>query len=357
MIKPVNPSKWNVETLAHLSGVTQVHHVLPNGGAWGTYRRSIIHFNGDQWTRTAVFPFVFPRDFFGFSRLTARPTRADKCNLYINSKGKLLGIRGGKVYRLDERSTLQPLFSIQGDCVLHGSLAEDMEGWTYFGEYFRNSNRGPVRLWRVSPNLDKYEIAHEFTAGQIRHIHGIYPDPFEPGALWLLTGDYADECYFFRTRDRFVTMERFGDGSQIFRAVRLFFTSDHICWLTDSHLDQNYACRMARKDMRIEYGEPIGCSVWYGTTTVEGVHVAFTTVEQGPAIQREESSILMSEDGFLWQEIRAYKKDGLKPYRIFKYGVISCPSGDISLEHFYISGEGLKGLDGVSELLRFSREH
>ena len=34
--------------------------------------------------------------------------------------------------------------------------------------------------------------------------------------------------------------------------------------------------------------------------------------------------------------------------KLFKYGVISVPYGQMSLENFHISGEGLVGLDGES---------
>ena len=80
----------------------------------------------------------------------------------------------------------------------------------------------------------------------------------------------------------------------------------------------------------------------------EGLTVAFTTVERGPAIKRNESSVLVSRDAFHWEEVFAFKKDFWRPVQVFKYGVISCPSGDMSLHDFWISGEGLVGLDGCS---------
>ena len=109
---------------------------------------------------------------------------------------------------------------------------------------------------------------------------------------------------------------------------------------------------MDRKSGNIEVGQKIDCSGWYGCTTVENKHISFTTVERGPAILRDESSILISDDAFNWQEIYTFKKDRHKPYNIFKYGVISCPSGNMSLRDFYISGEGLVGLDGTTLQLR-----
>ncbi len=305
------------------------------------------------WKQIAEFPRCYPRDLFAFSRPTARAMRADKCNLFVNKKGNILGIRGGAVYAIRE-SQAHFLFNIQGDSVLHRSICEDGQGNIYFGEYFMNPDRKPVRVWRVSADLSEWQIACELP--NIRHVHGIYPDPFDKGAFWITVGDFAGECFILRTRDNFKTNERFGDGSQIWRAVNLFFTKDNICWLTDSNLELNRACCMNRRDGALELGQDIDCSAWYGCTTVEGLHIAFTTVEQGPAILSNESSVLVSEDAFHWKKVYGFKKDFWRPVKVFKYGVISCPSGNLSANTFYISGEGLVGLDGVSMKIMISKD-
>ena len=331
-----------------LNHITILHHVEPDGTIWGTSGRKIYHKKNKAWALISTFPFAAPRDYFGFSRWTARAARADKCNIYVNTHGAIIGIRAGKVYAIHPHQPPKELFEINGDSVLHGSICEDDKGWTYFGEYFMNPERDPVNIWRVSPNLKQWEAAHQFPASSIRHVHGIYQDPFKPGSFWIPTGDFENECYFFHTNDRFKSINKIGEGSQIWRAVRLFFTKDHICWLTDSNLEQNYACRMDRKTLSLEIGHEIDASAWYGAMTAEGNYFAFTTVEPGPGIKTKNSQILFSHDGFSWEVIKEHKKDFLRPMKIFKYGVISCPSGKMSEKDFYISGEGLVGLDGRS---------
>jgi hypothetical protein len=345
-------SAYSVEVLEKLPQVTIVHHIEPDGTVWASYKRRVLRKTKNNWRPVSKFPFSAPRDFFGFSRPTARVMRADKCNLYVNNAGFILGIRGGRVYAFRKDLRPYPLFQIQGDCVLHRGICEDRNGWSYFGEYFMNPDRDPVRIWRVSTELDSWEIAHEFNAGSIRHIHGVYKDTFDRETMWVTVGDYAGECYFFKTVDGFHSMERYGDGTQIWRAVNLFFTPDYVCWLTDSHLDQNYACRMDRSTGQLQLGQKIDCSTWYGATTHEGLHIAFTTVEHGPAILRQESSLLISSDAFHWKEIYNFQKDFYRPIKLFKSGVICCPSGILSAKNFYISGEGLVGLDGCSLCLR-----
>jgi hypothetical protein len=280
--------------------------------------------------------------------------RADKSNLYLNRAGKLLGIRAGQAYRLDAQRQLERLFSIQGDSVLHGGITEDREGWTYFGEYFMNPARDRVVIWRLAPDLKTWEAAHTFDTGTIRHVHGVYRDPYDPDALWVPVGDYEDECFFYLTRDGFKTLERFGDGSQRWRAVRLYFTPEHVCWLTDSQLEENTACRMSRERGELEIGQTLQAPAWYGARTEEGLCVAFTTVEPGPAVHRSSAAVLVSSDAFHWQEIYQFKKDFWRPMKLFKYGVISCPSGPVEATALPVSGEGLVGLDGLSALLHLT---
>ncbi len=331
-----------VETYPRL---TIIHQRCADGSLWASAKRTILQKKDGAWQRAAEFPRCYPRDLFGFSRPTSRAMRADKCNLYANRQGKLLGIRGGWVYAIADGQARR-LFRIQGDCVLHRSIAEDGVGNIYFGEYFMNPERRPVCVWRVAPDLGSWEVAAELPG--VRHVHGIYPDPFLAGTFWVTTGDFAGECYLLRTRDFFKSVERFGDGSQIWRAVNLFFTPEHVNWLTDSNLETNHACRMLRRNGKLEIGQEIDCSSWYGGTTREGLHVAFTTVEQGPAIRSNHSAVLVSRDAFHWQKIHGFKKDFWRPVKLFKYGVIAVPSGELSMAELYLSGEGLVGLDGRS---------
>ena len=324
---------------------TIIHHVDEEGGVWATHGRRIIYRLGDTWQPIATFPYSYPRDLFAFSRLTARAMRSDKCNIYVNRFGKILGIRGGWVFTV-ERGRTNLLFRIQGDCALHRSISEDGEGNIYFGEYFMNPERRSVHIWRVSSDLTHWQAVHELE--NIRHVHGVYRDPFDEKVFWVTVGDFKGECYLLRTEDGFKSFTRFGDGSQVWRAVNLFFTDDHVCWLTDSNLDPNHACRMTRKNGKLEIGQPLDASAWYGCTTREGVHLAFTTIERGPAIRSDESLVLVSDDAFHWEKVYAFKKDFWKPVQVFKYGVIFCPSGVMSVDSLYLSGEGLVGLDGIS---------
>ena len=177
---------------------TIIHHIDGEGVLWATYGRNIIYRQGDRWQNFATFPYSFPRDLFAFSRPTSRAMRSDKCNVYINRLGKIIGIRGGWVFSV-ERGRTNSLFLIQGDCVLNRSICEDGDGNFYFGEYFMNPGRQSVRIWRVSSNLASWHIAAELA--NARHVHGVYRDPFKEHSFWVTVGDFEGECYLLKTED------------------------------------------------------------------------------------------------------------------------------------------------------------
>jgi hypothetical protein len=335
--------------LNRLPAVTILQHVTPEQSLWGTSNRRVLRGQAAHFQVLGRLPRVYPRDLCGWTRLGTRFFRTDRANLYVNRRGTVVAIRGGKVYRLTHSPfAYQELGPIQGDCALHGGLCEDAEGCIYFGEYFGNPERQSVRIWRVPPDGRRMEIAHEFPAGSIRHVHGVFPDPYEENRFWVATGDYENECYLFATDPRFSRLERVGDGTQTWRAVTLYFTPTHVCWITDSHLEPNRACRLRRSDGSLELGQAVDCSAWHGMTTVEGDYIACTTVERGPGILSNDASVLVSRDAFHWQTVASFPKDAWRPFKAFKAGAISCPTGQNHSNGFYLSGQALKGFDGIT---------
>ncbi len=336
-----------------LADVTIVHQAR-QGRIWGSRgRRVLVNDGGSEWLDFAKFPFHWKQDAISAVRPLARLTRADKCNVYCSVEGRILGVRGGVVFDMSPGS-LQGITNIQGDSVLQGCICSDPEGWIYLGEYFRNPDRQPVRIHRFSPDLHHHEIAYEFPEGNIRHVHGVFADPRGTGDMWVTTGDFEGECFLYHTADRFRSVDRIGGGGQRWRAVQLHFTDDHISWLTDSHLEQNYACRIPRGSESLEVGQKIPCSTWYGAKTLDGLHFAFTTVEPGPGIHSNRSKILASQNAFDWLEVHSFKKDIWRPMSLFKFGVISCAEGPMSSDRVYLSGEGLVGFDGHSMIADLS---
>jgi len=332
-------------------GMELVQCIESNGTVWSTKGRNIQRREqGRQWQSYASFPWTAPRDFFSINRIGRRVARADMSSVFVTSCSHVLGIRAGVVFRV-ERNQLHALGEISGDIPLAGGFCEDTDCQIYFGEYFLNPMRNPVRVWRIRPDLRGLEVAWEFPEKSVRHVHSVCLDPYDSGVIWVATGDDTNECYLWRTNDQFQTLERFGDGTQAWRAVTIYFTEEYVSWITDSHLAPNYAMRFARGTGEVETGQPFPASVWFGTKTMDGIFVAMTTVEKGPGILRSQASIYVSRDAFHWQEIQAFDKDGWRPYSLFKAGVIYCPVGSMTSERFWLSGQGLVGFDGCTRLV------
>lgn len=323
-----------------------IHHV-DDSGIWATKNRSILYkkSHSDKYIKLTDFPFSPIKDFFAPIRIMARFLRTDKCALFHTSQNKLLAIRDSVVYRLDNKK-LTPLFKIQGDCVLHMGICEATDGNIYFGEYFYNRDNAEVNIWWLNAALDSYEIAYTFGTDSIRHIHRIFSDPFIKGRIWATTGDFSGQCYFYYTDDGFKSIQRIGDGTQRYRAVTLFFTPERIFWLTDSNLEQNYIMSLCRNTLEVTAHGRLNAPVWYGTTTTDNKYIAATTVEKGAGVQTDSAALMISDDLINWQEAALFKKDALP--HIFKNGIISFPTGQYHSNEFYIFGEALKGLDGIS---------
>jgi hypothetical protein len=56
-------------------------------------------------------------------------------------------------------------------------------------------------------------MVNEFPAGSIKHVHGVYTDPYSD-RLWIPTGDFAGECYLYSTDEEFRELMAHGDGQQ-----------------------------------------------------------------------------------------------------------------------------------------------
>ncbi|MDB4691614.1 hypothetical protein OAH23_14480 [Verrucomicrobia bacterium] len=333
--------------------LTIIHH-SDQRGDWATSGRRILFKarNSSIWELLGQFPFVMKREIFGWNRITQRLARADKCLLFPSSDGTLIGIRSGNIYRFEDGKAHCIMESLQGDCPLHRSMCEPEAGILYFGEYFMNPKRQEVRIIRIMDQGTRWEIAYSFKPGEIRHVHGIYLDPFLIGRMWVTTGDLQGENYIFHTDDHFNTLIRHGDGSQRYRAVGLHFSESSVMWATDSPLEQNYSVCMDRKTNQTITHQPFPSSCWYSTTTTDGLFLTSSAVEKGPAVNTNFGTVWASENGYNWEKMVSFRKDKL-PMPLFKWGTISFPSGSYPSSRVWISGEALSGLDGRSKKYSF----
>jgi hypothetical protein len=185
---------------------------------------------------------------------------------------------------------------------------------------------------------------HEFPGGSIKHVHGVYTDPYSD-RLWIPTGDFAGECYLYSTDEAFRELTSHGDGQQRWRPVSLLFAPQSIYWGMDSQLETSYLCEFRRASGELIRHRPFPGPVWYSKQLQDGWAVLQTTVEIGPGVLDGCARIFVSRDLQDWRDVAHFRKD-FWTMRYFKFGVVAFAAGPQTADDFVIFGEALRGLDG-----------
>tara|TARA_B100001173_G_scaffold283070_1_gene268353 strand:+ start:894 stop:1928 length:1035 start_codon:yes stop_codon:yes gene_type:complete len=299
--------------------------------------------------REVSFSLPIKNSFLLHFRLLRRLFRYDKSNALFNwNKDGVVIIYQKKIYFFDlNRKKLSLIDNLkQSRNALHGGIAVKSTG-IFFGEYGHNPKRKPVPIWKSEDDGRSFKIVKEIYEKNIKHIHGIYADKFSD-SLWIVTGDFDGECYLIEsTDDNFINLNWYGDGSQKWRPVSLFFTPNNIIWVMDTPIEKVYLQSFDRLDKTITQGQDFPGPVWYSKQFDSEGGLLQTSVEIRKEANLNNAKVYFSSDLIHWNEIASFKKDKL-PMTLFKYGVISFANGNQSLEDFIIFGEGLVGFDGVS---------
>src|SRR5208337_3785306 len=109
-------------------------------------------------------------------------------------------------------------------------------GAVYWGEYFDNAARDEVHIYASTDAGATWGVAYTFPKGAIRHVHNIVHDPWG-NCLWVLTGDYDDECRILRAACDFSRVEAVLQGRQQARAVAAIPTQDGLYFSSDTPLE------------------------------------------------------------------------------------------------------------------------
>ena len=214
--------------------------------------------------------------------------------------------------------------------------------------YGANKRRNKVPIWASTNDGRNWDIVYSFPENTIKHIHGIYEDPYT-NSLWIPTGDFEGECFVFELKNNsFSKLKKHGDGSQIWRPVSMFFTEASVIWGMDSQLEVSKLQVFDRFTEQLKEGASFPGPVWYSKVFTDGGAVLATTVEPGPGCKSSYAQIFFSKNFIDWTEVARFKKDKW-PMRLFKFGVIAFATGPQAKSNFVIFGEGLVGLDGTVE--------
>lgn len=228
------------------------------------------------------------------------------------------------------------------------NLCQSEDGTIYYGEYFYNPQRTPVRIFFSKDNGNSWQVAYTFGEGEINHIHGIFNDPFT-GRLWVATGDDDEACIFGYTEDGFRTLVKEYAGSQQYRVCVPLFTKDEIIFATDSQYEQNVIRSINRKTGEVKNWQSIQGSGIYAVQNGDLMMVS-TTVEPSTVNTDQSSHLWYSWDGHKWKELISFKKDCL-PKTYFQFGSIRFPHYEGTSDYVVFHGRALKKLDGKTMMI------
>ena len=225
------------------------------GALWATRGYALYRSRGGAaFERVTTLVPRFGPAWAGFSRSFRDAFRYQElAEVMVLDEQTLLVFAGGDAYRVNAASgAAEPVHQLRyfgpsrGRGLMPHGLTRDASGTIYYGEYptAQLAAGETVRVWRSRDDGRSWEVAHEFAAGAVRHIHAVQWDAFAQ-ALWVATGDDDASSRIGYSRDGGATFVWIGAGSQTFRAVSLLFTPEAVSWVMDS---PNVPTRFVRWD-------------------------------------------------------------------------------------------------------------
>jgi hypothetical protein len=195
----------------------------------------------------------------------------------------------------------------------------------FFGEYSGNPDRRPVHIYKSIDGMKAFDIEYSFKSGTVRHIHGVFFDPYE-NKIWVTTGDTDEESGIWVTNDQFRTIERVAGGTQQVRTIQLLFSERWIYFGSDAPLERNFVYRMDRNSGQVEKLQEVESPIFWGCKV--GDYLFFSTVVEPTSINKTQYACIWgSPNGEKWKCIAKFKKD-IWPMKLFQYGQIFFPAGE-----------------------------
>jgi hypothetical protein len=271
--------KWIVEPIPELSGYT-VEWAEPNN-FYLSQRNSLFHSTTlkPPFQQIATIDAPFWKQAVSNLRLAQRLLRFMVSNVVPLSNGDLfvtfdksVGIvRDGRFQAL--KGLVRPCRVLRGACAITGT--SDI----CFGEYLANTERGKMRIYKYTVGDEALTVAYTFAPNSIRHIHGLYFDPFTY-SIFCLTGDAEKESQIIQIFDGFQNVEVIGQGDETWRAVSILFSADSFYYGTDAEFRANHIFKFDRKSReRKSLGEVNG-TVFYSKQLGEDLFFTYNTPQK-----------------------------------------------------------------------------
>jgi len=301
-----------------------------------------------NWETVASFQPDWHRKVSVKNLLTARIFRDGFHALAVLPSGALVGAVPKAIVTLDPRvAEFRQTHAItRGTRPLHITAVPG--GTVYFGEYFDNASRDEVHIYASTDQGYTWRVAYTFLKGSIRHVHNIVHDPWQD-CLWILTGDYGDECRILRASCDMSHIDEVLKGNQQARAVAAIPTESGLYFTSDTPLESNFIYCLDRTGTvsqvaSISSSSICGCRV--------GTRIFFSTMVEPSKVNRDRrvhvygADIKMHEP---WQLQLSWEKDRY-PFGLFQYGNAFFPDGNNETPYLAVTTAAVKSEDAVTSI-------
>ncbi len=327
-------------------------YVEPSGRLWASRLGQVFcRESGEGFKLAGAWPMGGVGVLARFSRLASRFFRCGFQGLVALPNGAALATVRKRLLKLDPGADrFREVFRFpRGSRPIN--ICRTPSGKIYFGEYFFNQKRDAVDIYCSDDDGESWRIVHEFSPGQVRHVHGIIHDPYRRGC-WVLTGDDDKESRILFTDDDFASLRVIFEGTQQVRSVILIPLSDSLLSATDTPFEQNHIQRLDPDTGRIERLMPVSGSVFYACQAGQ-YKVISVAVEPSKVNTCKFASLLISKDGRQWRELYRRKKDIWQtPYcrclpdhiaelPFFQHGAFVLPQGRCDSPTLYAYGQAV----------------
>jgi hypothetical protein len=275
------------------------------------------------------------------SRLAYRLVRDGFHALAVHPAGNLIAAVPGEIVTLRPGETeFKTTYRVpRGTRPLH--LTVTPGGGAYWGEYFDNAERDQVHIYGSDDGGCHWNVAYTFGEGAIRHVHNIVYDRWDH-CLWVLTGDYGNECKVLRASLDFATIDEVIAGDQQSRGVAVIVDETGLFYASDTPLEQNHIYHLDRGGRRRECSPIPGSSI-YGCRTLSGMFFS-TMVEPSDFNPSREVTLFGSLGGGDWDSLAGWRKDPW-PMKYFQYGNAFLPDGENSTDLLAATTIAVEGAD------------
>jgi hypothetical protein len=299
-----------------------------------------------QWETVAVFNPSYWRRWTPRTNLTSRLVRDGFHALAVlPSRAMVAAVPGAIITLRANETTFQVTHKIiRGTRPLHITAIPD--GAVFWGEYFDNAARDEVHIYASTDGGATWSVAYTFPKGAIRHVHNIVHDAWQ-NCLWILTGDYGDECRILRASCDFRQIDVVLQGHQQARAVALVPGEDGLYFSSDTPLEKNSIYHLDRTGALSQL-VPLSSSSISGCRV--GHNIFFSTMVEPSAVNPDLSvRIFGCSDGLNWRPLLAWKKDRW-PVRFFQYGNAFLPEGENSTPYLALTTVAVESDDMTTSL-------